>query len=274
MRRVYYIVLVWCLALLSGCNDMHDFPRDPWQPDVQEPAMLYVLCEGLFNMNNSTLARYDLEDGTVDTDYFRSANKRGLGDTANEMKEHDGRLFIVVNVSSRIEVVDLKSGVSVQQLPLFDENGVARQPRQLILHEGKGYVSCFDGHVLRIDMGRLEVDGVCRVGRNPEGLCVANGKLYVANSGGLDYPNYDNRVSVVDLQRFEEMYTIEVAKNPGDVHAYSQGDVYVSSRGDYGDIPSSFHKIDTELDKVVRTFEMVLALKFKKVKDYATISPQ
>ena len=42
---------------------MHDFPRDPWQPDVQEPAMLYVLCEGLFNMNNSTLARYDLEDG-------------------------------------------------------------------------------------------------------------------------------------------------------------------------------------------------------------------
>jgi len=81
------------------------------------------------------------------------------------------------------------------------------------------------------------------VGRDPEGICIKNGKIYVANSGGLDFPNYDKTVSVIDLNSFEEIKQIEVGLNPYQVFADSQGDVYVSVRGDYADITPSFKKI-------------------------------
>jgi hypothetical protein len=55
------------------------------------------------------------------------------------------------------------------------------------------------------------------------------GKIYVANSGGLDFQdaNYDHTVSVIDLNSFEEIEQIEVGLNPYQVFADSQGDVYV-----------------------------------------------
>ena len=36
---------------------------------------------------------------------------------------YGSKLYIVVNVSSQIEVVDLQSGKSVKQIPMLSENG-------------------------------------------------------------------------------------------------------------------------------------------------------
>lgn len=47
--------------------------------------------------------------------YFRSLNRRGLGDTANDMAIYGEKLYIVVNVSSQIEVIDLQSGLSLKR---------------------------------------------------------------------------------------------------------------------------------------------------------------
>jgi YVTN family beta-propeller protein len=63
------------------------------------------------------------------------------------------------------------------------------------------------------------------VGQNPEGLAVSNGKLYVANSGGLNFPDVDSTVSVIDLTTHTELLKITVGKNPGGVCVDSEGDV-------------------------------------------------
>ena len=98
---------------------------------------MYVLNEGLFNLNNSTLMRYSFKDSRMDMNYFRSLNRRGLGDTANDMAIYGEKLYIVVNVSSQIEVIDLQSGLSLKQIPMLTENGSSRQPRFITFHKDK-----------------------------------------------------------------------------------------------------------------------------------------
>ncbi|MEG1573343.1 MAG: YncE family protein, partial [Bacteroidales bacterium] len=79
---------------------------------------------------------------------------------------------------------------------------------------------------------------------------IANGKLYVANSGGYMFPNYENTISVIDLHRFTEIKKIKVAINLHRLRVDRQGNLWASSRGNYYSIPSRLYCIDTKKDKL------------------------
>jgi len=242
---------------------MKDVPTPDYLPDTKgETGKMFVLSEGLFNMNNSTLGCINFENRSIDYDFFSILNNRGLGDTANDMKLYGSKLWIVVNVSSQVEVVDARIGISLRRIPFLDNNGEARQPRYIAFHKSKAYICSFDGTVARIDTSSLAIEAVTTCGRNPDGIAVANGKLYVSNSGGLDIPNYDNTVSVIDLNTFTETKKITVGINPYKIEADSQGDVYVISRGNNGSIKAKFIRINSQTDEVAQTFDYLPAVNF------------
>jgi len=242
---------------------MKDIPTPVNLPTTPgETGKMYVLSEGLFNMNNSTLGLLNFENSTLNTNFFLYQNNRGLGDTGNDMKSYGGKLWIVVNVSSQVEVVDFKSGVSIKRIPFFSASNVARQPRYIAFSGSKAYVCSFDGTVARIDTTSLNIEAVTTVGRNPDGIAVANGKLYVSNSGGLDAPNYSKTVSVIDLNSFSETQKIEVGLNPYKIQTDNEGDVYVISRGDNSSLKAKLVRIDSQTDKVVQTFDNLPAVNF------------
>ena len=257
------IFLFAFIIVLSACDDMKDVPTPidlPLTPG--ETGQMYVLCEGLFNMNNSMLSLINYDNRTLKSDFFLSQNSRGLGDTANDMKRYGTKLWIVVNVSSQVEVLDLKSGISIGRIPFFSASGVARQPRCITFYGNKAYVCSFDGTVARIDTTSMAVEAVTTVGRNPDGITAVNGKLYVSNSGGLDIPNYDNTVSVVDLSSFKEVKKIIIGVNPFKLEADSQGDIYVVSRGNNSTIKSSWSRINSQTDELVQTYNDLPVVNF------------
>ena len=100
------------------------------------------------------------------------------------------------------------------------------------------------------------------VGRNPDGICVQDDKLYVSNSGGLDHASglgVDNTVSVVDIATFKETDKIIVGPNPGKIIADTKEKVvYVATRGEdveAGDY--NFAKIDCRTKVVTHYNERV-----------------
>jgi len=257
--------------LLISCDDMEDKLKPTNANTKAEPIMLYILSEGLFNMNNSTLASYNMETGGLTNDLFLKANKRGLGDTANDLGLYGSKLYVVVNVSSQIEVLDAKTGKSLAQIPMFGTNGVAREPRFIKFYKGKAYVCSFDGTVAKIDTASLQIESFVQCGKNPDGICVANNKLYVSNSGGLSFPNFENTVSAINITTFTEVKKINVGLNPGRMHADSQGDVYVVSRGNINENKYVFQRINTENDELAESFTDIQALNFSIHKDTAYI---
>ena len=271
MKKKNVFILVLLAALFAACSDSDDI-IDPTELPPSETQKILVLCEGMWNNDNSTLAFYDLKSKTKDFDYFTTVNKRGLGDTANDMIKYGSKIYIVVNVSSTIEVIDAATGKSLEQIEMKTADDKPKQPRYAAAYGGKVYVTSYDDTVTRIDTVSLTIDGSVTVGRDPEGLCIKNGKIYVANSGGLDFPDYDKTVSVIDLNIFEEIEQIEVGLNPYQVFADNQGDVYVNVRGNYDDIAPSFKKIKPSKDSYeVSTLTGVSISEFTIVNDKAYI---
>jgi len=272
IRKLWALFSIGMSVFLSvSCDDMVDKLK-PVNSDIKnEPTQLYILSEGLFNLNNSTLATYNLTNGTLVPDIFLAVNKRGLGDTANDMGMYGSKIYVVVNVSSQVEVLDAATGKSLRRIALFDAKGAAREPRYVDFHNGKAYVCSFDGSVVKIDTASLQIEATVQCGKNPDGICVARNKLYVSNSGGLNFPNYDNTVSVIDVATFTELKKITVGINPGKIMADSEGDVYVVSRGDYGANPTKLQRIDTSTDELSTSFDTIQALNFSISNDTAYI---
>ena len=207
---------------------------------------LYFLNSGNMGNNNATLTMYDPETGESDPDYFMTQNGRGLGDTAQDIIVYGEKMYIAVYGESTIEVTDLRAK-SIKQIR------TEGQPRYMVADGGKVYVTYYNGYVARLDTASLEVEATVPVGRNPEQLAIANNKIYVANSGGMDASTsvgYDKTVSVIDIPSFAETKKLDVVLNPGRVQVDDQGYVYVVSIGNYGDIPNTLQRIDSRTDEV------------------------
>lgn len=248
MKR-FFLLLSVAILLFCSCD-----PKPIGGENEAAEKGVFVLNEGLWQMNNSSISFYNLEEGTIVPDLFLQQNNRGLGDTGSDLKRYGDQLYCVVNVSERLEIIEFKTGKSIAAISL-----AGRQPRRLAFHDGYAYLSCFNGEVLKIDTVTHTIAATAQAGANPDGICVANGKLYVANSGGLNYPNYGNSITVFDLGTFTPIKEIEVVCNPNRLVAHKNGKIFLISAGNYADISSTLQCIDSQTDEVIKNFNVPAA---------------
>jgi YVTN family beta-propeller protein len=236
--RNLLMALVAVMALSSCHKDKND-ATPTLGPGV------YVLNQGGLNNNNGSLSFYSYTTKTASSDIYASANGAGLGDTPNDLKVYGSKLYIVVNVSNVLDVVDPKTGKLIKQISFGK-----KLPRSIAFYKNNAFVTSYDGTVSVIDTATFVTTKSITVGLNPEQLVVSNGKLYVANSGGLS-PTLDKTVSVIDLNTLAVTKTINVITNPVEIAADSFGHVYVVSNGDFNTILSGITVIDNTTDAVI-----------------------
>jgi YVTN family beta-propeller protein len=217
--------------------------------DIYAKNGFYILNSGNWEANNASLSYYDYVKGTLSTDVYQNANGKGLGDGAEQLLIYGAKMYITVTGSNRLVIVDRDAKEIKSITP---EGSEPMNPRCMVADNGKVYVSYYYGHsVAMLDTASLEIEKEVPVGRYPEQLAIANGKIYVANSGGLDYAQgYAKTVSVIDQGTFTVDKEIEVLTNPTQLRADSQGDIYVISMGDYGDIKNTLQRIDGQSHEV------------------------
>lgn len=230
---------------LTSCSD--DDPED--QPEVVETL------SGIYTVNSGnqrskiagSMTSYDYTDGTVTdpmADAFMQANGIALGDTPQQALVYGSKMYIAVYESNVIWVTDPHT------LKLIDKitpEGNATGPRALTAHGGKVYASMFTGYVCSIDTTSLAIDKTVKVGPNPEELAVANNKLYVANSDGMNYLNgyADCSISILDLPAMTEHKIKDITKALNPTKMVSNGtEVFAICMGNYGDIPATVKKIN------------------------------
>ena len=232
------------LAVAAGCQKSETTSRDADLAGVNVAvgekglfAKLFVLNEGNFQKNNSTLDFFRFSDGNYVSDAFGSMNPavvQGIGDTGNDLALNEGKLWLVMNGSGYVHVLDA-----------FDETLIASiavpDPRYIAFDKSYAYVTSYagaiyggdevKGKVYRISLSTYKVDGEVEVGCQPEGVAVSGNKLYVANSGGYNYI-HENTVSVIDLSSFKVSSSVTTASNLHYMASDGQGAVYVSSYGE------------------------------------------
>jgi hypothetical protein len=209
-------------------------------------AGVYILNQGEFGEDNSTLTYYNYASKQLIPDYFAQANPgKQLGDTGNDIEIYGSKMYIVVNNSNVVDVANAKTGVLIGQIQI-------NQGRSIVFNQGKAFVSSYDagGEVIVVDTASLKIVGNVYVGSDPEQMVVANNKLYVANSGGLNTVP-DSTVSVINLSSLTVQNNIKVIQNPVSVTADANGNVYVLSIGNYGNIAGGLNVIDDVADTLI-----------------------
>lgn len=213
---------------------------------------LYLLNEGNMGSNKASLDYYDYSAGIYRKNIYSQANPSatlGLGDVGNDIQIYGSRLYIVVNGSNKVEVLNVKTAKKIGQIDIPN-------CRYITFNKNKAYVTAYEGYVAVIDTASLAIDTKITVGQQPEEMAVVGSKLYVVNSGGYNYPNYEHTVSVIDLETNKELKRIDVDINLHHLKADQYGDIYVTSRGDYGAISSNLYCIDTKTDLVKKKFNI------------------
>lgn len=260
--RVGILMLVF--ATLTGCQKDQDAKEPQY---VETLAGFYLLNQGNMDSNKASLDFYDYESGAYENGVFARANPDvvlGLGDVGNDMCLYGSKLYVVVNKSDKVEVLDASNGKRIKTVQI-------KNPRFITSSGGNVYVSSFsdqeevgnttkNGSVLKVDTTNLTVVGKVIVGRQPEGIAVVGDKLYVANSGSYDASDYERTLSVIALNTFTKTgEEIDVAINLKNVEADSRGNLYVSSLGDYVDyvdIPGKLYVVDPQQAKVTKVFDI------------------
>ena len=269
MKKILYIAMMG--VLIAGCRqDVVVFPPEEEQhgeKQISEVLGFYLLNEGNMGSNKATLDYYDYATAVYSRNIYASANPdvpKELGDVGNDLQIYGGRLYAVINCSNKVEVMDAKTARRIGQVDIPNCRYITFDGQYAYVSSYAGPVSldashAQTGYVARFDTATLQIDGQCLVGYQPDELAVADGKLYVANSGGYMAPDYDSTVSVIDLASFTETKRIEVAKNLWRVRADQHGQLWVSSRGDYYGTPAKLYCIDTKTDAVVDSLDVAVS---------------
>lgn len=253
-QTVLLYLFIVLLVTSASCKKEPD-DNDPEIPvEIPESRAVYVLNQGSYSGNNASVTLLNLENQLVTPDYFKAQNDRELGDTGADLYIYGGKVYIVTNISSQLEIVDAVTFKSIKQIS-FIKDGTPQQPSAITGFGSNIFVSAYDGTVSVIDTASLEIVKVIEVGLNPDALLTSNGKVWVSNSGGLNFPDYDKTVSVIDPITLREVNKIEVGTNPYTLQADSYGDIYVITRGNYSNVKMRLKIIDASTQTVKHTFD-------------------
>ena len=243
---IYFIAFLLLLQVATGCRE--DELVVPTEYDIipeipsSDTAIrgFYLVNEGNMGSNKCSLDYFDYFTGLYSRNIYAERNPnviKELGDVGNDIGIYGSKLYVVVNCSHKVEVLDSRSGVRIGQVDIPN-------CRYIRFHRGKAYVSSYVGPVLidvnapkgavyKVDTLSLAVTAKVTVGYQPEEMEIVDDYMYVANSGGYRAPQYDNTVSVIQMIDLKQVQQIPVDINLHRVKKDKYDRLWINSRGDY-----------------------------------------
>lgn len=236
---------------------------------------LYILSEGSMGRNEASLDFFTPSEGLYVRNAFLQANPSiTLGDTANDIIAVGDEIWIALNGSDLIEVLDANTLAHKTTITIptprymFNDFGdyvyVTSYNGAYTVYSYNpdlGYSEITDyknprGVVYKIDPKDHHIASLVQVGYQPEGVALGNEKLYAANSGGIssqlppDYA-YDNTISVIDRSTMKVTETLTGQYNAKELFSTSEGILWEHCLGDYGSVHSGLYKITSSGPKRV-----------------------
>ena len=211
-------------AVMTSCSDDNDGPETYLQ--VYSTGA-YVVNSGNMSSNiESSLTAIDYASSTATQNVFKTANGRSLGNIANDGIVYGDKIYLAVDQSNTIWVIDKNTKQSIKQIKTTELLGNAEgvEPRHISADGGKVYFTTYGGYVAAVDTTSFALQKKWQVGSYPEGLVIAHGNIYVANS---NYGKGGGNISCINLSNDNvETKNIEGVNNPTSIY-YAAGLLYV-----------------------------------------------
>lgn len=230
--------------------------RDEPEPDPQPVVPVYtsgqgffILNEGGFNAGNASMSYYytaGANAGTVVNDVFQSANNVPLGDVANSVSGINGRMYVVVNNSNRISVINPANMVVTHTI-----SGLL-SPRYIQqLTVTKAYITEMGANRISIvNLNNNTISGTIAMPYSTEAIAMTNGKVYVGSQNS-------DKIYVIDPNTDALIDSVTTAYGTNSMQVDANGKLWALSYGSWSaSAAGGLHRINTSNDSVEAAMPM------------------
>lgn len=194
-KNVYYFSgILFLLIAFASCNT--DEIEDLFPSELVEGC--YIVNYGSFGKGGASITRYDYNADKITNFYYQQQNGgKELLSNIQYACVHNDSIFLVGNSADQL--------ITLNPLMHQAQNGFTEKmdnPRFTVADGDYLYVSCLganpdwsempDSYVAKVNITTNTLVETFDIAGGPEGMVIANGKLYVAL-------NYTNKIAVVDL---------------------------------------------------------------------------
>ena len=178
---------------------------------------VFVVCEGNFNSANGSL--WTITDDEV----YEYANNP-IGDVVQSALVHNNQLFIIVNVSSNIQVFDITNdGLNPTHVINTNYSG----PREMLVYNNYLYfTNWYTADIKKLNLSTWQIDAEIPMPGLPEDIIIHNNRLYTSITMNYDWSD-GHLVSEIDLETDTIIQSHDVGSGPGQLVEY-EGHIYVA----------------------------------------------
>lgn len=238
---VIFLIFISLFFCASCIKDQP--PIDNTKVDVTSDGV-YIVNEGNFMFGNASISYYSITGDVTQEDLFKPANNKSLGDVAQSLCIYNDKIYIVVNNSGKIEVVDSKTFVLQATI-----TGLT-SPRYFVpVSNTKAYVSdLFANAISVLDLSSNTILGNIPCTGWTEEMILSNGKVFVTNKRR-------DKVYVINITSDLITDSIVVSYGSNSIQEDTNGKLWVLCNGDENlQIAAALHRINPLTLKVEQSF--------------------
>ena len=234
MKKMKYILPIVSLLIISCKKNPGPEPTEPNPEPTQEYFKVFIGCEGNFGSANGSVSAYSPSTKEIISSYYHTANGSSLGDIVQSIEEIDGKNYIVVNNSGKIEVVDTANFENTGTI-----NGLS-SPREIKKTSSNiAYVSdLFSNSIQVIDLTTNSIINSISVSGWTESILVQNNISYITCPGA-------NLVYKVDNTNHILLDSVITNDSPMNIIGDKNGDLWVLCSGQWGTNSATLERINT-----------------------------
>ncbi|MDP3928700.1 MAG: hypothetical protein Q8R57_06735 [Bacteroidota bacterium] len=175
-------VLIVGLLMMASCDKTPEqiIAETPQLPDSNLVGM-YIANEGNFQWGNASLSFYNPISGLVQTDIYKAHNGKGIGDVLQSIYAYQNKLYLVVNNSQKISVLDTKTWKEINTITGFNS------PRYFLpVSAQKAYISdLYENAVYVLNLNTQQISGKIKCSGWTEEMVLLSNKAFVC---GVESP--------------------------------------------------------------------------------------
>lgn len=248
MRILFYITI---FLAFSSCKKQEIGPQciscEETQITINKETII-VVNEGNFMWGNSSISLYNTTSKTISNNVFFQVNGYGLGDVAQSMTVINDKGYIVVNNSSKVEVVDISTFSSIGQI-----SGLTSPRYVLPINSNLAYVTdLYANKIHVVDYNNYNIVSSINVNGWCEELIKSGNYVYTLNHGG-------SNLYKIDVNFHQVVDSLSLAKGPSGLVLDVNNNLWVLSNGGSAVENPELVKID------LNTFTVLLKFVFPNI---------
>lgn len=221
MKLKFFFLAIFSTALFASCDK--DDP-EPHSIDIPEGRLLLIGNQGGFTNENAEVTLINLDQNTTTPNAFAHANDGALlGDILQSMTQIGDEIYLVVNNSAKVEVVNADDLTRTNTIAISNSS-----PRYMLdLGGDKAYVSDLYSNVLHlIHPSTGTYGGQIDVGIAVESMAMYNGEVYATGIMG-------DTLVVIDPATDEVIRGVGVPGRPDDLAFDALGRLWCMTEGEW-----------------------------------------